>query len=67
MPGPASSEEDRPLTNPAIRVRFSTEADEYFFREWQKMHDTDLFGIFSSSEKARAPSTGMKTDFLPLT
>ena len=30
-PGPASSEKDCPPTNPAIRVQFSTEADEYFF------------------------------------
>ena len=30
-PGPASSEGERPPTNPAIRVRFSTEADEFFF------------------------------------
>ena len=35
-PGPASTEGDRSPTNPAIQVRLSTEADGYFFREWQK-------------------------------
>ena len=64
LPGPASSEEDRPHTNPAIWVRFLTEVDEYFFREWQiKMCNTDLFGTFSSSEKAKVPSTGKKVNF----
>ena len=53
MPGPASSEEDRPPTNPAIRVRFLTEADEYFFREWQiKMRDTALFETFLFKRKS---------------
>ena len=32
MPGPASTEGDRPPTNPAIRVCFPSEADGIFFR-----------------------------------
>ena len=64
MPGPASSEEDRPPTNPAIRVRFKTEADEYFFREWRNKCATPIYSKhLSSSEKAKAPSTGRKVDF----
>ena len=63
MPGPASSEEDRPPTNPAIQVRSSTEADGYFFTSGKYMRDTDLFETFLFSEKAKAPSTGRKADF----
>ena len=34
-PGPASTEGDRPPTNPAIRVRFPAETDGCFFSPWQ--------------------------------
>ena len=46
-PGPASSEEDLPPNNPAIQVQFLTEADGYFFTEWQTLHDTYLLETFS--------------------
>ena len=53
MPGPTISEEDRPPTNPAIQVRFSTEADEYSFRECQNKCATPIYSNdFSSREKS---------------
>ena len=44
-PGPASSEGERPPSNPAIRVRFPLKlTDEFFFLTVaEKMRDPDLF------------------------
>ena len=53
--GPASTEGDHPPTNPAIWVRFPSEADGYFFRAVaEKMCDTDLFESFSSVKSESA-------------
>ena len=46
MPGPASSEGERPSSNPAIRVRFPKQMN-ISFSPWQKnMRDPDLFETF---------------------
>ena len=56
MPGPASTEGDRPPTNPAIRVRLSTEADDTSFAVAKNARHRFIELLFS--EKAKAPSTG---------
>ena len=38
-PGPASTVGERPTTNPAIRVRFLSEADGFFFLGGNNMRD----------------------------
>ena len=63
MPGPASTEGDRPPTNPAIRVRFPSEADGYFFPDLAEKCVTPIYSNYSLQRKAKAPSTGRKADF----
>ena len=60
LPGPASTVEERPPINPAIRVRFPSEADGISFAPWQKKCATPIYRI-TPSEKARTPSTGTKS------
>ena len=57
MPRPASSVGDRPPTNPAIRVRFPSEVDGFFFRGGKYMRAIDQFELLSSAKKWKAPST----------
>ena len=63
QPGLASTEGDRPPTNPAIQVRFPSEADGYFFRAVAVKCATPIYSNHSLQRKAKAPSTGRKADF----
>ena len=68
MPGPASSEGDRPPTNPAIQVRFSTAlqqiasvADRVCGRF---LYATLIYlkpSLQCSKKKSKAPSTGKES------
>jgi len=64
VPGPASTEGDRPPTNPAIRVWFPpspTETDGCFFSPWQQNARSIHSNYFSAKRKnLTTPSTGEK-------
>ena len=53
-PGPASTEGERPPTNPAIRVQFPPEADGIFFRAVAgKMCDSDFIEFLPEKKRKR--------------
>ena len=59
MLGPASTAEDRPPINPAIRVYFPSEADDTSFAPWQKNEQLRFIELLPKETKA--PSTGIKS------
>ena len=50
--------EERPPTNPAIRVCLPSEVDGFFFCSGKYMHDIDQSELLSSAKKQKEPSTG---------
>ena len=58
VPGPASTEGERPPTNPAIRVQFPPEADGIFFRAVAGKNARLRFYRISPRKETKAPSTG---------
>ena len=72
MPGLASTEGDRPPTNPVIRVRFPPPPKQMdiSFSPWHSiMRDPDLFETFSSERgnfNRSMPSTGQRKRSLHL-
>ena len=52
MPGPASTEGERPPTNPAIRVQFPPEADGIFFRAMAEKCVTPIYRITPSRNES---------------